>query len=131
MSENFWQNKRVIVTGGAGFLGSFVVEKLKQRGATDIFIPRIENYNLGYGAHGEAGYQFPITSAAYLSSALRVQSFQSSNAGRTTEYDNFVPDFTAPQTITMDVNHATNSGATPVTYSVQDLRFLVDLGYRF
>jgi GDP-L-fucose synthase len=48
MAENFWQNKRVIVTGGAGFLGSFVIEKLKQHGATaeHIFIPRIENYNL-------------------------------------------------------------------------------------
>lgn len=44
--QPFWQNKKVIVTGGAGFLGSFVIEKLKQRGATDIFIPRIENYNL-------------------------------------------------------------------------------------
>jgi GDP-L-fucose synthase len=44
--ETFWQNKKVIVTGGAGFLGSFVIEKLKQRGATDIFIPRIEEYNL-------------------------------------------------------------------------------------
>ena len=40
MSENFWEDKRVIVTGGAGFLGSFVVEKLKARGANDIFIPR-------------------------------------------------------------------------------------------
>jgi GDP-L-fucose synthase len=46
MAEKFWQNKKVIVTGGAGFLGSFVIEKLKGRGATDIFIPRIENYNL-------------------------------------------------------------------------------------
>ena len=46
MVENFWQNKRVILTGGAGFLGSFVTEKLKQRGATNIFIPRIEEYNL-------------------------------------------------------------------------------------
>jgi nucleoside-diphosphate-sugar epimerase len=46
VSENFWQNKKVIVTGGAGFLGSFVIEKLKGRGTTDIFIPRIENYNL-------------------------------------------------------------------------------------
>lgn len=92
---------------------------------------RIDNYNLGYGAHGEAGYQFSITSAAYLATALRVQSFQSSNAGRTTEYDNFVADFAAPQAVTMDVNHATDSGATPATYSVQDLRFLVDLGYRF
>ena len=46
MAENFWKNKRVILTGGAGFLGSFVTEKLKQRGAADIFIPRIEEYNL-------------------------------------------------------------------------------------
>ena len=42
----FWQDKRVILTGGAGFLGSFVTEKLKQGGATDIFIPQIEDYNL-------------------------------------------------------------------------------------
>jgi len=40
MTESFWKDKRVIVTGGGGFLGSFVVEKLKERGATDIFIPR-------------------------------------------------------------------------------------------
>jgi len=46
MSENFWQEKRVIVTGGGGFLGSFVVEKLKERGATDIFIPRKKDYDL-------------------------------------------------------------------------------------
>jgi len=46
MTENFWTGKRVVLTGGAGFLGSFVVEKLKERGATDIFIPRVENYNL-------------------------------------------------------------------------------------
>jgi len=46
MTESFWQGKRVVVTGGAGFLGSFVTEKLAQRGVTDIFIPRIENYNL-------------------------------------------------------------------------------------
>jgi len=46
VTENFWMDKRVILTGGAGFLGSFVIEKLKARGATDIFVPRIENYNL-------------------------------------------------------------------------------------
>lgn len=45
-SSAFWQNKRVLVTGGAGFLGSFVTEKLIERGVTDILIPRIENYNL-------------------------------------------------------------------------------------
>lgn len=41
----FWQGKRVCVTGGAGFLGSFVVEKLNARGAK-VFIPTIEEYDL-------------------------------------------------------------------------------------
>lgn len=48
MSERngFWKGKRVCVTGGAGFLGSFVLEKLRKRGASEIFVPRIEQYNL-------------------------------------------------------------------------------------
>jgi len=45
-SEQFWQNKRVCVTGGDGFLGSFVQKTLKERGATDIFIPTIDKYDL-------------------------------------------------------------------------------------
>lgn len=44
--DNFWVKKRVVVTGGAGFLGSFVVEKLRQRGCTDIFVPRQKDYDL-------------------------------------------------------------------------------------
>ncbi len=44
--NHFWENKRVIVTGGAGFLGSFVVEKLIARGAADILVPRVEDYDL-------------------------------------------------------------------------------------
>ena len=45
-SRAFWQGKRVIVTGGSGFLGSHVVEKLKQRGAGRVFVPRRAEYDL-------------------------------------------------------------------------------------
>ena len=40
MGKGYWQDKRVIVTGGTGFLGSFVISKLREQGATDIFIPK-------------------------------------------------------------------------------------------
>jgi GDP-L-fucose synthase len=45
-ANDFWRDKKVCVTGGAGFLGSFVTEKLRQRGAKEIFVPRVENYDL-------------------------------------------------------------------------------------
>lgn len=45
-SREFWRDKRVIVTGGAGFLGSFVVEKLRERGAAEIIVPRSRDYDL-------------------------------------------------------------------------------------
>jgi GDP-L-fucose synthase len=40
------KNKRIMVTGGEGFLGSYVVQNLKERGCENIFVPRIEDYNL-------------------------------------------------------------------------------------
>jgi len=43
---SFWTNKRVTVTGGAGFLGSHLIKKLRQRGCENIFIPSKEKYNL-------------------------------------------------------------------------------------
>ena len=42
----YWTNKRVVVTGGHGFLGSFVVEKLRERGCEQLFLPRSREYDL-------------------------------------------------------------------------------------
>ena len=50
MNREFWQGKRVCVTGGAGFLGSYVLEKLGLRGAADVFVPRSEEYDLVHQA---------------------------------------------------------------------------------
>ena len=41
-----WTGKRVVVTGGAGFLGTHLVAKLKARGAKDISVPRSADYDL-------------------------------------------------------------------------------------
>jgi len=43
--STFWAGKRVVVTGGAGFLGSFVVERLRGAGAS-VFVPRSAEYDL-------------------------------------------------------------------------------------
>ncbi|MFQ5874589.1 MAG: GDP-L-fucose synthase family protein [Dehalococcoidia bacterium] len=42
----WWADKRVVVTGGAGFLGSFVVGKLRERGCETVFVPRRRDYDL-------------------------------------------------------------------------------------
>ena len=41
-----WPSERVVVTGGAGFLGSFVLDELRRRGAKDVFVPRSKDYDL-------------------------------------------------------------------------------------
>jgi GDP-L-fucose synthase len=43
--ENF-PYRRVLVTGGAGFLGRFVVERLQDRNGVEVFVPRQKEYNL-------------------------------------------------------------------------------------
>ena len=42
----FWPGKRVVVTGGAGFLGTCVVDTLVERGCPAPFVPRSREYDL-------------------------------------------------------------------------------------
>src|SRR6266581_1230556 len=43
---SFWNHRRVVVSGGNGFLGSFVVEKLRAAGCREITVPRSRDYDL-------------------------------------------------------------------------------------
>jgi GDP-L-fucose synthase len=43
---SFWAGKRVLVTGGSGFLGTCVVEKLQAKSPAVIFVPRRDKYDL-------------------------------------------------------------------------------------
>jgi len=43
---SFFKDKSVVVTGGSGFLGSYVVQVLKEHGCTRIAIPRSMDYDL-------------------------------------------------------------------------------------
>jgi GDP-L-fucose synthase len=44
--SNRFPYERVVVTGGAGFLGSYIVEKLRERGVENIIVPRSKDYDL-------------------------------------------------------------------------------------
>jgi GDP-L-fucose synthase len=42
---SFWEKKRVVVTGGAGFLGSYVCKRLERAGCQQVFVPRKSHYD--------------------------------------------------------------------------------------
>jgi GDP-L-fucose synthase len=42
----FWSKRRIVVTGGGGFLGSHVVERLHRSGAAEVVVPRRAEYDL-------------------------------------------------------------------------------------
>jgi GDP-L-fucose synthase len=44
--SNFFKDRRVVVTGGAGFLGGYVTDGLRRRRCKHILVPKIEDYDL-------------------------------------------------------------------------------------
>ena len=44
--SGFFADRRIVVTGGAGFLGSYVLEGLESRGCKTILVPEIDDYDL-------------------------------------------------------------------------------------
>jgi len=46
MKSEFWSGKSIMVTGGSGFLGAHLVDRLKAAGADRIFVPRRADYDL-------------------------------------------------------------------------------------
>jgi len=44
--SSFFEARRIVVTGGAGFLGGYVTEGLRKRGCENVLVPRIEDYDL-------------------------------------------------------------------------------------
>ena len=53
----YWQNQRVLVTGGGGFLGGRVVDRLRSSGCRDVLAPRSSEYDLRNGGDIERLYQ--------------------------------------------------------------------------
>lgn len=46
MEDFHFEDKKILVTGGTGFLGKYVVEKLRKKGARQIFVPRSSEFDL-------------------------------------------------------------------------------------
>ena len=87
---SFWEDKRVIVTGGVGFLGSYLVEKLKKRGCKNIFVPLVEDYDLTKEKNVIRLYQdYPVDIVIHLAAVVGGIGANRENPGKFF-YDNLV-----------------------------------------
>jgi len=69
--ENLLQRKRIIVTGGAGFLGSHLTDKLRDRDCTSVCVPRKSDYDLRNRSEIEKLFRdFPPQIVIHLSASV-------------------------------------------------------------
>lgn len=87
---SFWQGRRVILTGGAGFLGRHVVERLTQRGLRQVFVIRSKDYNLTQEQDVEKLYRdFPCDMVIHLAAVVGGIGANQKNPGKFF-YDNLM-----------------------------------------
>ncbi len=127
--SHFWANQSVIVTGGAGFLGSYVVRELKARGCENVFVVRSAAYDLRHEAAVHRLYaDVPATMVIHMAAVVGGIGANRESPGRFF-YDNLtmgtllleharlnaIPKFVAVGTICAYPKH------TPVPFREEDL----------
>jgi GDP-L-fucose synthase len=71
MAEHFWKNQKIIVTGGAGFLGQAVVRELEACGAEKVYTVDKDRYDLRQEAEVIRAYQEnPATMVIHLAATV-------------------------------------------------------------
>jgi nucleoside-diphosphate-sugar epimerase len=73
---NFWQGRRVCVTGGAGFVGSYLVDQLIEEGAVVTVADTLERGSLGRLRESNGGYRLVRADVGSMEGALEATAGQ-------------------------------------------------------
>ncbi len=81
MKNDFWKGKKVLVTGGRGFLGSHLVQKLMTTSAKELLVPGVEEFDLTKEADREAVVE-GVDVVIHLAALVGGIGFNQKNQGR-------------------------------------------------